>query len=209
MSAPRIDVTLANNLSAVAGMSRSGKSALVKSEVGKAKRAIFWDPDAEYVEDGVSVAVYDRPALLKIVTERSTGRFSYVAPVNTDEFNFWALAALHWGHCAAVAEETSDVTHPGKAPTYWGQLVRRGAKRGIAVYAVTQFPGESDKTIWRNARRVVCFQMEGTDRSYMAKRLSIPAERFPVEPHVYLTLDRSKPESSPDRVKIARLKFRK
>jgi len=207
MSAPRIDVSLDNNLTAVAGMSRSGKSAFVKRDMGKPARALFWDPDAEYVEAGISTPVYDRRALLEVVTHRKAGRFSYVSPVNTDEFNFWSLAALHWGHCTAVAEETSDVTHPGKAPTYWGQLVRRGAKRGIAVYAVTQFPGESDKTIWRNARRVVCFQLEGADRAYMAKRLGVQVERFPSEKFHYLTLDRHAPEAQ--RVTLARLTFRK
>lgn len=203
----RIDVTLDNNLTAVAGMSRSGKSAWVKRDMGKPARALFWDPDAEYVEAGISVPVYDRRALLDVVANRKTGRYSYIAPVNTEEFNFWALAALHWGHCTAVAEETSDVTNPGKAPAYWGQLVRRGAKRDIAVYAVTQFPGESDKTIWRNARRVVCFQMEGPDRVYMAKRLDIQAVKFPVSKFEYLTLDRHAPQDR--RVTYSRLKFPK
>ena len=203
----RIDVKLGNNLTAVAGMSRSGKSAWVKRDMGKPARALFWDPDAEYVEAGISVPVYDRRTMLDIISNRKVGRFSYVSTVNTDEFNFWALSALHWGHCTAVAEETSDVTSPGKAPTYWGQLVRRGAKRNIAVYAVTQFPGESDKTIWRNARRVVCFQMEGTDRVYMSKRLDLPAERFPRAQFDYLVIDR---HAAPDkRVTFSRLKFAK
>lgn len=209
---PRIDVTLENNLTAVTGKSRSGKSAFVKREVAKLARALFWDPDAEYVEAGISTPVYDRKTMFAIVDRenrgyRERGRFSYVAPVNTDEFNFWALAALHWGNCAAVAEETSDVTHPGKAPERWGQLVRRGAKRGIAIYALTQFPGESDKTIWRNARRVVCFQLDGSDRSYMAKRLGITAEKFPVQPHHYLLLDRAAPPEN--QLSFSKLTFRK
>lgn len=174
-----IDVTLGSRITAVVGMSRSGKSAYVKRQVRTRRRLLVWDPDGEFVEAGICQPLTARQQLLDVVSRQAGGRYSYIAPVRRDEFNFWSLAVLHWRNCAAVAEETSDVTSPGKAPEQWGQLIRKGNKRGIELYAVTQAPSESDKTVMRQARFVVCFLLgRDVDRAYMAAELDLPKERL-------------------------------
>lgn len=177
----RIDVSAESDITVVAGMSRSGKSAFVKNEIERRPILCAWDPDGEYVEAGISRAVYTRRDLMQWATSPALGRISYVGPVARDEFNFWALCCLHKGnfvkHLTVVAEETADVTHAGKAPKNWGQLVRKGAKRHISIYAITQTPPESDKTVMRNARRIVCFLQDRVpDIDYMAREMRVPRE---------------------------------
>lgn len=175
----RIDVSAESDITVVAGMSRSGKSAWVKREIARRPVVFAWDPDGEYVTAGITRAVYRRADLLRLARERTPGRWSYVARITRAEFNFWALAVLHRGSCTAVAEETADVTHSGKAPEQWGQLVRKGAKRRISIFAVTQTPPESDKTVMRNARRIVCFlQDREPDIEYMAREMRVPREEI-------------------------------
>lgn len=176
---PSIDVSLGSRITTVVGMSRSGKSAYVKRQVKTARRLLVWDPDGEFVDAGITRPLTTRQQLLQVVSGTRAGRFSFIAPVRRDEFNFWSLAVLHWRDCVAVAEETSDVTSPGKAPEQWGQLIRKGAKRGIELYGITQAPSESDKTILRQARFVVCFMLgRDVDRAYMAAELDIPKDRL-------------------------------
>lgn len=171
----RIDVSAESDITVVAGMARSGKSAWVKRQVARRPAVFAWDPDGEYILAGITRPIYRRVDLLRAVLDKRPGRFSYVAPISRAEFNFWALAVLHRGDCTAVAEETADVTHAGKAPEQWGQLVRKGAKRGISIFAVTQTPPESDKTVMRNARRIVCFMQDREpDIDYMAREMRVP-----------------------------------
>lgn len=214
MRPPSIDVSLGNRITVVVGKSRSGKSAYVKRQVKAARRLLVWDPDGEFVEAGICQPLTTRQQLLDVVSRSAHGRFSYVAPVRRDEFNFWSLAVLHWRNCVAVAEETSDVTSPGKAPEQWGQLIRKGAKRGIVLYGVTQAPSESDKTIMRQARFVVCFVLgRDVDRAYMAAEIDLPKERL----QALRTVERQFAEGvivdkdcpGADRVKPLRLNFRK
>lgn len=173
----RIDVSAESDITVVAGMSRSGKSAWVKKQLAGRKNILAWDPDGEYVLAGITKPIYTRQDWLKAILLKQNIKFSYVAPINRDEFNFWSLAVLHRGNCTAVAEETADVTHSGKAPQNWGELVRKGAKRGISIFAITQTPTESDKTVLRNARRIACFMVDtDSDISYMAAKMRVPRE---------------------------------
>jgi DNA helicase HerA-like ATPase len=72
----------------------------------------------------------------------------------------------------AVAEETADVTNPGKAPPGWGELVRRGRKREITLYAITQRPAESDKTAFTNASMLHVGNLNRyQDRVYISREL--------------------------------------
>lgn len=172
----RIDVSAENDITAVAGMSRSGKSGYVKRLVSARPVLLVWDPDAEYVEAGITRAVYSRTAWRDMIFSGIPGRYSFVRPIERQEFEFWALTVMHRGHCTAVAEETADVTYAGKAPPQWGQLIRKGGKRHISIFAITQFPSESDKTAFRNARRIVCFKVDRDDDiKAMVKEMRVPA----------------------------------
>jgi hypothetical protein len=71
-------------------------------------------------------------------------------------------------------EELADVTSPGKAPVYWGEIVRKGLRYGPQIYALTQRPSESDKTVMGNVSIIHCHQMaRSEDSAYMARELRI------------------------------------
>lgn len=203
----RIDVSAESDITVVAGMSRSGKSAWVKKQIAGRKNILAWDPDGEYVAAGITRPIYTRADWLRAVLSKQPCRLSYVAPISRDEFNFWALAVLHRGHCTAVAEETADVTHAGKAPKNWGELIRKGAKRHISIFAVTQTPTESDKTVMRNARRITCFMVDrDPDIDYMAREMRVPrADLAALQRLEAVIVDKHAPAGSP---RVTRFKHR-
>lgn len=178
----RIDVSADSDITVVSGMSRSGKSAYVKYLMRARPVLRVWDPDGEYVDAGITHAIHSRRDWTRINSGPHGGRFSYVAPITRDEFNYFSLACLargNFGPLTVIAEETADVTHSGKAPQHWGALVRRGAKRRISIVALTQTPSESDKTVMKNARRLVCFMQDREpDILYMAREMRVPAEQI-------------------------------
>ena len=93
-------------------------------------------------------------------------------------FPVFCRLAWAWGRGGPgrklVVEELADVTTPGKAPAEWGEIVRKGRKHGLDVYALTQRPAESDKTIVSNAAAIHSgFMGFPTDREYMAKCLGV------------------------------------
>ena len=161
----------------VAGSSGSGKTAWVKQQLSRHRRVLVWDIEGEYAREPGFIAIHSRAALVaKLRACKGPARIAFV-PGSTKDFAFWAYCAFAWGRlapCAVVAEETADVTTPGKAPDGWGQLIRRGRKWGIVTYAVTQRPAESDKTAIGNAALVHCGRLSrAKDRAYMAAELDI------------------------------------
>lgn len=98
-------------------------------------------------------------------------------------FDLWAGCVMLWGRysgpCVAVAEELADVSSQAKAPGNWGVLLRRGLKRGISVYAISQRWAESDKTAVGNASEFVCFRMSsGDDIAYMSRKTRVPVSEL-------------------------------
>lgn len=195
----RIDVHAQNDINVVSGMSGSGKSHYVKQKVRTLPVLRAWDPDGEYVAAGITQPIYTRRDWTELCTGPHGGRFSYVGPITVKEFNYWALACGtrgNFGPLAVIAEETADVTHSGKAPQHWGELVRRKArKRRITVYALTQTPSESDKTVMKNARRIVCFMQDrDPDIDYMAREMRVPREQIAaLKLYEHLVLDKHAP----------------
>lgn len=177
-----IDVAAKPRIVLVCGGSGTGKSSVVKRDTAKAKRFIAFDPDGEYISATVR-GVTGKARLLELLKQhrKTPLRVAYVpSPPPPDwkksaqawlsgEFDFWARCAFAWGNCVAVAEELADVTTPGKAPMGWGWVVRKGRKRRMEVYAITQRPAESDKTTVGNATLTYCFKLKrARDRQYMA-----------------------------------------
>jgi len=166
----------------VCGSSGSGKSAYVKAQLRHHPRVLIWDVDAEYAPLPGVVGVSSPADLVGRVRRLSgPGRLAYV-PDRLDRFDWFCRLAFAWGQfaaCAVIAEETADVTSPGKAPAGWGTLIRRGRKYGIVTYAVTQRPSESDKTALGNAAVVRVGRLaRAPDRAYMARELDIPQSRL-------------------------------
>jgi len=175
----RIDTTKEAKITVVTGSSGSGKSAWVKQqdEVKKASRLVVWDIDDEYAQVPQIKTYTTISALAAALAKNKKGRFRYVGGFS--HFGNFCRAVFAWGNCTAVIEELADVTSPGKAPDGWGQLVRRGRKRGITIYAVTQRPAESDKTIMGNASLIHCGRMQKqTDQKYMSGEMNIHFEKI-------------------------------
>lgn len=171
----KVDVTRVARIVVVCGGSGTGKSAWTKQQIARKRRLLVWDPDGEYATDGFCRPVAGKARLIEALAAAKNGpaRITYL-PRDLKDFDFWSRAALAWRNCTAVAEEIADVTSPGKAPPGWGQLVRRGRKYGVEVFAVTQRPAESDKTIIGNATLThACRLKRARDRAYMAEEMGI------------------------------------
>lgn len=109
-------------------------------------------------------------------------RLAYTGPVTEKHFVTFCRLAFVWmlshERSTLVVDELADVTHPGKATRGWGAIVRKHRKfRYGRVYAITQRPAESDKSIMGNATVIHCGRMNlESDEDYMAKYLRIPRE---------------------------------
>ncbi len=109
-------------------------------------------------------------------------RAGFVVPVTPVTFDVFCRFAWIWirvnaragNSVAIVVEEMADVTTPGKAPAAWGEIVRKGLRFGPRIYALTQRPAESDKTVVGNANLLHCHAMSrANDARYMAAELRV------------------------------------
>lgn len=169
------------------GRTRSGKTVWVKRQVARGP-LLVWDVEGQY--EGCHVASTRRELVaLAFGGERGGQRKTRISfqPRSLGEFGFWADVAFAWVRLNAqqgiagnvVAEETSDVTTPAKAPDQWGILLRRGLKYGSNIYAITQRPSESDKTALGNCTDIHCCSLQRPrDREYMAAELDLPVSEL-------------------------------
>lgn len=166
----------------IAGASRSGKSVWTMRQLRTARRAMAWDPEAQWCELAGWRKVTTRVELLAAAQARGNMRIAYVAGGNlAAEFDFWSACVMYAGRYVepleAVAEELADVTTPSKAPGNWGILLRRGLKRGITIRCISQRWSEADKTAVGNASDFVIFrQSSGDDARYLERKTRIEPE---------------------------------
>ena len=163
----------------IAGASQSGKTTYVERETRTHKRIIAWDPEDQFSQLAGYHRITTPKGLLEATQSPSNLKLAYVASANLKEnFNFFCGCAFRWGWklgaCTVIAEELSDVTTTAKAPDKWGILIRRGLKRGISIFSISQRWAEADKTSIGNASEFVCFRMNGDDIPYMARKTRIP-----------------------------------
>lgn len=188
--------TVDGRLYVIGGASRSGKTAWTVKEVAKQARVIVWDAEEQWATLPGFKKITTRAELLKAIHLKGNARLAFVPSGDLKSlFDLWAGCAYYWGRyhggCHVVAEELADVTSPGKAPGNWGLLIRRGLKRGVSIYAISQRWAEADKTAIGNASQFVCFRMSSTlDIAYVAKRTRINAdEMLGLKPLEYVTYD--------------------
>jgi hypothetical protein len=166
----------------IGGSSRSGKTAWTKKAVARTRRIAAWDPEDQWAQLPGWKKVTTRKALAEALTKKGPVKVAFVAGGKLqEEFNFWAECVMYAGRyvepLSCIAEELADVTTPGKAPEKWGILVRRGLKRGITIYAISQRWAEADKTAVGNASEFILFrQSSGDDIAYLAKKTRVTYE---------------------------------
>ena len=168
----------------VAGSSGSGKTAWVLQQTASARRLLVWDSLGEWSRKG---RVSGLPTLAQLgmavqADIREPARvvaLGYTGPASRTHFAVFCRLAWVWLRGkpgTLVVEELADVTSPGKAPDAWGEICRKGRHYGATVYAITQRPAESDKTIVGNAAAIHTGLMAfPRDRAYMAECLDVPA----------------------------------
>lgn len=162
----------------IAGKSRSGKTAYVARDVKGEPRIIAWDPEDQWSQIKGFKRITSKRALYQAVQKGGAAKLAYVAGGDlAEQFNFWAGCAYHWGRyfggCVVIGEELADVTSPSKACGNWGILLRRGLKRNITIYPISQRWAEADKTALGNPSEIVCFSMMPMDVRYMASKTGI------------------------------------
>lgn len=177
----------------VIGASQSGKTHYVLSQIKGAKRLLIWDVEEQYADEPGITAVRSLAALAAILTKNPRSfRLAFVPSDNAEFAGFCRLAwfALECGlthhdtdgkplPTYLVAEEISDVTNPGKAPPEWGKLIRRGLKRNMWLYAVTQSPSESDKTTVKNCSEAhICGVQSEEEAEYLGRKLKVNADHI-------------------------------
>lgn len=163
----------------IAGASRSGKTAWTRKQTLRAKRIFCWDPEDQWAALPGYKKITRRADLLAAVKVTGPQRIAYVAGGNLqEEFDFFAGCAMYAGRYVepldVIAEELADVTTPSKAPGNWGILLRRGLKRGVSIWAISQRWSEADKTAVGNASDFVIFrQSSGDDVRYLSRKTRI------------------------------------
>lgn len=157
----------------VVGAPDCGKTSYVMAHTAGAPRRLIWDPMNQYQGELVR-----SPSELLIAVEsfRGPAVIRYVPRLNMRaEFEAFCIAALAWRDCWVMVEELADVSHAGKAPDWWGRVLREHRHARLRVYATTQRPKESDKTILGVISKAAIFWMPSADdRLDISRKLSIP-----------------------------------
>lgn len=180
----------------IGGASRSGKTAWTKNAVAKDRRILAWDPEDQWAALPGWKRASTRAQLVELALKPGPLKVAYVSGgAMAAEFDFWANAVMYAGRyvepITAIAEELADVSTPAKAPGSWGILVRRGLKRGITIYAISQRWSEADKTAFGNASEFVVFrQSSADDVRYIARKTRIPEDEINgLKPLQYVKFD--------------------
>lgn len=175
----------------MAGASRSGKTAYVRKRTANDRRVLAWDPEAQWCELRGWRKITTRRALAEAIQTPGPMKIAYVAGGNLRaEFGYWAQCVMYAGRyiagLTAIAEEIADVTTPAKAPDEWGILVRRGLKRGITIYPISQRWAEADKTAFGNASEFVMFRQSSMDDvRYLSRKTRVQSQEIEALPPLH------------------------
>lgn len=176
----------------VCGASRSGKTAWTAQQVSRAGRVLVWDVVGEWADRYRCERVTTLADLAARVKAGGSGRLAfYGSPPQFEQFCRLAWVWLRMARGVLVVEELADVTNPGKAPLAWGEIVRKGLRYGVEVFALTQRPSESDKSSIGNASVIHSHRMaRDADRRYIAAELGVPvAEVEALQPLYWIERD--------------------
>jgi hypothetical protein len=181
----------------VVGSRGAGKTEWTMQQTHGATRLLVWDSVQQWSKRGLVQPVWTMDQLKQVIVAdmQSPGRLriGYAGPIKLTLprkpplqpqeiplFPVFCRIAWAWLRRRAgstlVVEELADVTQPGKAPDSWGEIVRKSRHECASrVFALTQRPAESDKTIAGNADVIHCGRLSlPRDRRSMAEYLDVP-----------------------------------
>jgi hypothetical protein len=200
----------------VAGSTRSGKTLWTAQRTERDRRALAWDSKDEWsARYGFRRVTSLRELCDACKPGAPVERVAFVPMlIHPDVFNLFCRLAWVWLRVARgslIVEELADVTSPGKAPLWWGNILRKGVAYGPTIYALTQRPAESDKTALGNATLLHCHQMASADdEKYMARHLRCePAQVAQLRPLHYIERDRISGEQRHGKVTIKPIRLSK
>lgn len=176
------------------GATDTGKTTWLLRQLAalKPRRLVVWDTKGEFARKGLARPVSSLCELRELLKDNAAGWFAY-QPHAMGVFDVFCWMVYCWGRCDLVVEELAEVTHPGKAPQWWGNAIRRGRDRGLRVWATSQRPAEADKTIYGNFTRLQVHQlMRLKDRREVAGELGVgQSEVDAVRGFAWLAVDRA------------------
>ena len=190
----------------IGGASRSGKTIWTSRAVKDDARVFAWDPEDQWAELKGWQRVTTRARLLAACQKPGPCKVAFVAGGDlAEEFNYWAgcvmYAGRYVGPLSAIAEELADVTTTSKAPGKWGILVRRGLKRGITIYAISQRWQEADKTAVGNASEFILFRQNGPETGvYLNRKTGVNPDDIPSDDLEFIRYDPKKRQSVRDKL---------
>lgn len=180
----------------IAGASRSGKTAWTLRQIKRQKRIFAWDPEDQWAQLPGFLKITTQKDMVKYIAKKGPLKLAFVVGGDLKkQFDFFCGFCMYVGRYVepvdVIGEELADVTTQSKAPGNWGILLRRGLKRGISIWAISQRWAEADKTAIGNASMYVCFSMGGDDIRYMSRKTRIPEDDLAaLKPLEFVTIDR-------------------
>lgn len=178
MAFVRVDTTRRADINYIVGSSGAGKSFYIKSQIENEKRLLIFDPDDEYGDIKGIVTCTTGKQLTDLIKAHQTKPLKVRLVRNgVLAFELCNAVAFGWTNCTYIAEEIADVTRVGKAPPQWGQVLRRGRKRGIKIFITTQRPAEADKTAFTQATMIRTGLLGNfNDQEAMRRNLDLPID---------------------------------
>jgi hypothetical protein len=175
------------------------------------RRVVVWDPQGDWLKFGYEL-VSSRAELLARLIATANGepaRLSFRGARSKGHyfFSWWCEHVFRWARIAPatiVVEELAWVSHAGKAPDGWLEVITGALKFGVNVVSITQRPTEADKTSLSQSLVVYCFQVERADeQKYLAKELGVDvADVAGLEPLDFIRKDRRTRELTRGRLEL-------
>lgn len=168
------------------GVSRSGKSVLVKRIAEQFERVIAFDPKGEYVHQmGYEACLTPAEFIEKARATKGAGKLAFVAsdPKSFELFCEVAFTFNREAPALIIPEELAAVTGTAKAQGAWGKLINQGLAFGPTILGTVQRGQEVDKSIMNNATYLhICMHNTDDDAAYIAKKLGIDMDVVPRKP---------------------------
>lgn len=155
-----------------------------------ARELLVWDTVGQWTREREVAPLKNLGEARNWIEANAPGRAGYCGYIDRNHFEVFCKLAWVWMRAkrgrVLVIEELADVTSPSKAPNAWGEIVRKGRHEGGSIYALTQRPAESDKTIAGNADVIHTGRLSfPRDRKSLAEYLDVPESAITALPSLH------------------------